>query len=168
MLNADPRGLVMGLDLDNDGTIDQQMMGPLGVDVDNDGTVDVVVTPEKLLAWALKKGIPLQKKQPVPVPVTPAPTARAVPVEVVRPESPRVVRHVARTPVVIREFHDRPIYFDSEDYAPVSLGAPRQPLVEVRTRQRKATPYVNYPYHDPTPPGSTCDFWGPFQPKAHD
>lgn len=53
---ADPRRLSMGLDLHGTGRVTQMMQGPLGVDVDNDGTVDVVITPEKLMAFALRRG----------------------------------------------------------------------------------------------------------------
>lgn len=53
----DPKSLTMGLDLDNDGRVDQLNMGPIGVDVDNDGTVDVVITPEQLRAMVLEHGL---------------------------------------------------------------------------------------------------------------
>mmetsp|Transcript_93277 Transcript_93277/g.200195 ORF Transcript_93277/g.200195 Transcript_93277/m.200195 type:complete len:385 (-) Transcript_93277:98-1252(-) len=45
----------MGLDLNNDGRINQVMSGPLGVDIDNDGTVDVVITPEQLRTMVVEQ-----------------------------------------------------------------------------------------------------------------
>jgi len=49
----------MGLDLNNDGRINQLMTGPLGVDVNNDGQVDLVITPEQLRALIRQHGIPV-------------------------------------------------------------------------------------------------------------
>lgn len=60
-MQANPRTLTMGLDLDGDGGIDQTMQGPLGIDVDNDGIIDVVITPEQLRAFLIEQGLPPDK-----------------------------------------------------------------------------------------------------------
>lgn len=163
----------MGLDINNDGKVNQVMTGPLGVDVDNDGSVDVVITPEKLMAWALKRGTVVtpagnRAKPQVPVPEMPVPQPIPVPTESSQTlHYPKVVRQVVAKPVLVREYVDRPIYRDTIEDTHIFLESSRQlKNVEVRTTQRKAEHRPDFPYHDPTPQKG-CDFWGPFRPTTH-
>jgi len=169
LMNQDPRTLAMGLDLNGDGQVNQIMRGPLGVDVDNDGTVDVVISPERLLQWVIQQGKPVTAAGAAALPPQPRapPPKIPVPVEAEALRYPQVVREERRTPIVIKEYVDRPIYRDTVEEHPVFLDRNHEMVkVTVRTVQRKEQHRPDYPYHHPDVERG-CDFWGAFQPHRH-
>lgn len=70
----------MGLDLNNDGSVDQLNAGPIGVDVNNDGVVDVVITPDQLREMILERGVPVDRgaSPTLTVPQTTLPPRRSL------------------------------------------------------------------------------------------